>query len=632
MPERAYAVVVDPERWGGDLDVLARRLGRSMRQKPGVIADMLGRGPVTVDADLRRQEAEMLCRRIARLDVPAAVQTQSGDVVAHGADLVGPAEDDSDGRGGNESGASFSDRGARSDHGGLDGDTGEPAPGGAGADPAGWEAVIGEEAGEPDGGETPGESASSGAWDGEGAQEDDGDAEPSSESAPPALGELVGGEPDGADEGDPGDSAGSTHAASSGPSLPAPDAADEEGGGGDPFGSGDLGGLEANDGEFTNLSDSESPVVDGGWEKTGESDEIDSPESATPPFDTPGSGPPEGGPSEESVDDVPSSEEFDGQRMAEALSDSAETSGRYANAFDDRAEHIPLFGAFLSMLAPGAGQFYNGEEEKARAYARRFVLLRPWWESVRDAKEVGDAIHRGDRPKPEEGNIGRALRHLGTVYAAFFALLLVLWVGVRVTSDWGTSTERGPSRAERRRTAVAEAAGLLQRSRIRARTVVARHERDAGPEDTAASRRRRAAELFRIGYRACERGDYEECDNTMKRVKELDDALQRQAFQLSTWANFQMRMSSSDRPMPDIDMTQAKRRMYEAGLDVGRPPPKDVGTRSDAPSQPTRDVEEGDGGGDASSDGGETERDARDGGAEVEEDGTSKSVDGGEPR
>lgn len=598
MPERAYAVVVDPERWEGDLDVLARRLGRSMGQKSGVIADMLERGAVSVDVDLRRQEAEMLCRRIARLDVPVAVETEGGDTVVRGGELVDVADGGSepDGSGGStsdESSVSEASAEGRRGSGGADRASGEASGG-----PSGWESVIdGESSGaQPAGSSDAPESAartaeSSGPTGAESEADGDFQNEEETESEPPALGELVDDDvPETGGAGFGGSETG-TGAASEGESselsVPAPGGVGELGS--EPPEDDRASGEAVQEGvaDFS-LDDADSPVVDGSWEEAGGTGEVGTGASSSNAAGAPGSGAESStefdAAAEESFEQSTSSEEFDGQRMAEALAGSDESEGRYGHAFDGRAEHIPLFGALLSVLAPGAGQLYNGEEEKARAYARRFVLLRPWWESVRDAKEVGDEIHAGNRPKPEEGNIRRALRHLGTVYGAFFALLSLLWVGTRIASEWGPTAGPDRQKVERREMAVAEAAHMLQQSRIRARTAAASHQRDAGrdDEDTAAERRRRASKLFRIGHRACRHHNYRECAETMDRVREIDDAFQREAIELSTWAHFRMRASGADRPMPDIDMARVNRRVHAAGLDVGRPPPGDVGTRGSA--------------------------------------------------
>lgn len=84
MSERSYSVVVNPERWPGELEGLARLLVSVTGHSTRGLAKALSRGPVTLDADLRREEADSLFERIRRLEVPVAIRDQQGRVVERG--------------------------------------------------------------------------------------------------------------------------------------------------------------------------------------------------------------------------------------------------------------------------------------------------------------------------------------------------------------------------------------------------------------------------------------------------------------------------------------------------------------------------------------------------------------------
>lgn len=245
---------------------------------------------------------------------------------------------------------------------------------------------------------------------------------------------------------------------------------------------------------------------------------------------------------------------FDTTHMSDALL--GEEKPPYApDGFDDRVEHIPALAALLSALAPGAGQIYNGEEARVRDLCRRSVWVRPWVDSVAQARKTGEKIRDYWAPRPKEGALGRALKHL----AIFWVLAAVVlggfgWAGsaiyrVATAPQASTIPEVDPAEVvERAKRDLIQAQALAiaaQEAEAQAVAERAKKERFTMPDEERAER------LFRQGYAYCESGRYRTCATAMRRVSELSPKLRRKAFRLQAWAEIRQ-SGDQDAPMPDV--------------------------------------------------------------------------------
>lgn len=241
---------------------------------------------------------------------------------------------------------------------------------------------------------------------------------------------------------------------------------------------------------------------------------------------------------------------FDATQMSDALRGN-EAPPYAPDGFDDRVEHIPALAALLSALAPGAGQIYNGEEERVGSICKKAILIKPWVESVGQAREQGEKISEYWAPWPKPGALKRALQHLAVCWVLAALVFGGLgWAGVaafRVVTEPEVPTiaEIDPAPALGRahelvsqagQQAAAEQAAQAQREREKRFTM---------------SDAERAERLFRQGYSYCTAGRYRTCASAMKRVSELSPKLRRKAFRLQAWAEIRQ-SSDRDAPMPDV--------------------------------------------------------------------------------
>ncbi len=582
MAQRSFSVLVVPARWGGTSDELADRLSSVARQPSDRLAGALGRGPVTLDADLHREEAERLLTQLERLEIPAEIRDEADDeVVASSAggsgDRTDEASDDApgEGEGGDASGGGEEEWGEfaelqesladvvesagvepepveefaelESVEGGAEGASGES--GGDGAD--GWGEILGEEAG---GGEARSESD-------ERAGESPDDSQ-TIEEVPGGAGEI---------EIEPSESA-----ATNAPAGPA-EVADDSGRGLQAIEEPDepetpaLEELSADGSEAGEASggDAGPGSSSGSLEPSGTSrprEDESPPQIPTPEADGPGSpgGPADGG-SFEPADD---SSDFDGARMSDVLTDSVGGESVLSDgSFDDRPEHIPALAALLNLVAPGAGEIYNGRPQKAWACVFRAILIVPWVRSVRGALERGEAIREGEVSRPPEGSFVESLKYVGTLYAGLAAMALGGYLAWKIAaSQW----EADPSvdaemPAVDRQNAFQEASLVVHGARIDAWQRAGR-QRVEDEERFTMSDEERAARLFAIGYRHCRADDYEMCESAMRKASRLSSPYRKRAYRLQSWASVQQDPARPDKPMPEVEISRG---LLASGPDVG---------------------------------------------------------------
>lgn len=488
MADRDYSVVVRPDEWGGALEELAEAMKPVARREPGQLLPLLARGPMTLEADLSVDEAEMLKRRLNNLSVPARVVDEAGAVVS--ASEHEAVEPDSD--------ASESpDKSFRI-----------PEPKGSASPPATPDAAAGSGAVDP-----PEPQASTPAGD---DPPETGDSTEADEAWSGFL-DGVGGD-FGAEPAERPDDA---------PQQKKPESDDKSG---------------------------KKRLQDGG---------VSGQDGSVAPQQPPQ--PPSTGPADGKAGQVSSSrstassdegaDAFDASRMTEAFEARERARPPHEpDGFDDRIAHVPGLAALLSLLAPGAGQVYNGQRERASHFGMRFLLLRPWYESVRQAYDYAEKIRTYWAPYPDSGAFGRAVRYLLMWWLVVGPLVAgLVWAGgytyerVRPPEepeiselDVQLAVDRAQSEVE-----MAHIGGLDGVSEFVARPGE-EHERFTMSDEERAER------LFRRGVDFCEQGMYGTCQDAMKRVAELNPELRRYAFRLQAWASVE-RETGADEPMPEFD-------------------------------------------------------------------------------
>jgi hypothetical protein len=257
-------------------------------------------------------------------------------------------------------------------------------------------------------------------------------------------------------------------------------------------------------------------------------------------------------------------EEFDGLAMHEALGDSSESKAD-ESTYSDRWEHLPPLASLLSLLAPGAGQIYNGDRERGRELVWKALLVWPWAVSVLRAWRTADAILEGKRPRPERGSLRSALGRVGLWWAAIGCLVTVGVIGSELTEgmpDARQQQARSESLQRADRTAaLTEGRMIVQDARMDASEAATRKRRES--ERFTMSRAERADRLFRIGLEHCRAHEYGVCHSAMKKVATLDARYRRDAYRLQSWASLQQDPDTPDRPMPEIQVEAPSLSEYE---------------------------------------------------------------------
>ncbi len=239
------------------------------------------------------------------------------------------------------------------------------------------------------------------------------------------------------------------------------------------------------------------------------------------------------------------------QSMGALLEKAEESRPPFApTGFDDRAPHIPKLARLLSVLAPGAGQVYNGDDEVAIDFALNAWKLKPWADSVRHAERRAERVQTFWLAWPKPGNVFRAIKFLAAywlVLGAIFALVFfVVRAGLAVVDREPVETVT----EQDREFAFSNAKGKVLEARVAALDALsdsianAQHERFTMTDDERAER------LYLTGYQDCVARRFDVCEAAMRKVTALDPA-NRNAFRLQTWANAQ-RMNPDGTKMPDV--------------------------------------------------------------------------------
>ncbi len=521
-----YSVVVIPERWTGPLDALARTLAPALDMREDAVARMLSRGPLTAEADLTRGQAERLATTMASRGIPTVVLDVSGSAV-----LTPPVPP----LGSAPSADPFGDEDAFVE---ID----EPFDPGFGAF-----SDLGDIASELDlSPAVPEPSAPSDPW---GFGTTPAKAErPAASPAPAPSNDLASPSTGGAwgtlfpDLG-----ASAEPAATPQPTTPAPS-----------FGA-------------TPSTPTAPPVVDLGdddlaplpdFGSTPASAPAAPPRATTPPSQIASTGIP-GAPRYETGRNLPVSRDpdpapepratahprgrdfVDAADLARAIGDTGQAPPYAPTGFDNRVPHAVEIAVALSVLAPGAGQVYNGQDDMGTSTLVWSFLIVPWVKSVPQARDRAKKIASYWAPWPEEGAAKRALRHVLVFYA------IIVSLGFFASWTWGKVAERA-ERAERAETMSRVVTSVdTAVAKTSSAVVSAAEEMAAVEEDLDADRltdEERAEALYERSLSMCQAFMFEECAQAMQRVNELSPGY-KGAARLQAWANFRLSGAQADYPL-----------------------------------------------------------------------------------
>lgn len=270
----------------------------------------------------------------------------------------------------------------------------------------------------------------------------------------------------------------------------------------------------------------------------------------TPP-DRPREAEPEQAPIQPPSRGIQDQRRFEGDRLLHAFAAADESRPPYApEGFDGRAPHSPPLAMALSILAPGAGQVYNGQEHLSLDYGARFMLVTPWVAGAKQARERAEKISTYYAPRPDEGNLLAAMRYMATWYLCVGAITVgLVWGGVVLVNQW--TREPAPVHATKDvARSIDDARIEIREARIRGLDAISeKMDEFVGSTQSTMSDEERAQRLFLQGVKDCRSKRFPMCEEAMRRVLKLD-ATHPKAFRLQAWAS--MRRGGGTDPMPDI--------------------------------------------------------------------------------
>lgn len=216
--------------------------------------------------------------------------------------------------------------------------------------------------------------------------------------------------------------------------------------------------------------------------------------------------------------------------------------------YTDQHEHIPLLAGLLSALAPGAGQLYNGDSEKAARYTWRALFVRPWLDSIRHAYRRAKKVRQtGESPGPE--SLSNALYYL--VKWDLIAVSVIAFLGGIL---WSAGPTQAPptsgSSAETRHRAIPVAMERFDHAIQTAKSVAA-NSAEASPQPRyTLDERTRARRLFARGIDVCRSANYGFCIDIMQRVAKLSGRLSKPADRVRIWAKLREKSKTNKTELP----------------------------------------------------------------------------------
>lgn len=236
--------------------------------------------------------------------------------------------------------------------------------------------------------------------------------------------------------------------------------------------------------------------------------------------------------------------------------------------YDGRPPHSAEIAFGLSVLAPGAGQIYNGDNDKALGFGTWFFLVMPWIKSAKEARARAERIATYYAPRPEDGSLGRALRYAGIWYLC--VTLTLSFFG------WGISSlvERMNPKQEVKIVPLVVVANGVRNASFNVKKAVEASwadldEAEAQWKEAQMSDEERAERLFLISLPECKMNNFVVCASSMKRVTQLNSR-HPYAFKVQVWAQLRQR-TVEPVPMPEIQGYQSILD-YENKVDLGPAP------------------------------------------------------------
>lgn len=267
---------------------------------------------------------------------------------------------------------------------------------------------------------------------------------------------------------------------------------------------------------------------------------------------------------------------FEGVRISEAVVGAREGAPPFApQGFDDQAPHLPWLAALLSGLAPGAGQIYNGQPERAMDHGLWFFAIKPWIEGVRQARRQGERIATYWSPRPRPGALLAALKYAAGWYLVIGVIVGLLSWTVSMGLKRATREELPETAAEDIARALEDARQEAQEARIKGLDAAMAEgiaQRGSAP---IADSRERAQRLFLIGLQYCRATQLELCEATMRRVTQLQPG-HRDAFRLQAWASLRSKGGGA-KPMPEVatheTLSEYELRQISSDMELPMPNP-----------------------------------------------------------
>ena len=260
--------------------------------------------------------------------------------------------------------------------------------------------------------------------------------------------------------------------------------------------------------------------------------------------------------SDEPGDEERQSRQFDAEKIHNAFSGGAQKRPPFKpKGFDRRTPHLPLLAALLSLLAPGAGQVYNGQPDKSQWYGTTFFLLYPWFDSVRQAWRRAEKVRTYYAPRPEEGVARRVSSYVVKWWVAVAAVAALSGWTYSMVQDYldGQEAHRKSIVVQDLVFASAETVEIAVERANRAAEAVEIEEEEIEPERRGKytmDTEERARRLFIMGYHYCAASEYSMCEQAMRRVSVLAPE-NRDARRLQAWASLQER-GGVDEEMPEV--------------------------------------------------------------------------------
>ena len=174
-------------------------------------------------------------------------------------------------------------------------------------------------------------------------------------------------------------------------------------------------------------------------------------------------------------------------------------SSRSKNALQQRKRHNPMLATGLSLLAPGAGQAYNGEPHRGLYFSLLSFFVIPWFLSIFDAWKRASRIQKGDLIMAQR----RKTKTIVAFLVLFWLAVISIFVARSLLLDLNSSPEIASSQ---------NVDQVENTTQIEAEPVEETLEETlaAEPEVSPETRRRMALPLIEAARSACARGEQRE--------------------------------------------------------------------------------------------------------------------------